>query len=31
VAGIATCCLGHGHPKLVKAVEEQIRTLHHVR
>lgn len=30
VAGIATCCLGHGHPGLVKAVTDQINTVHHV-
>lgn len=30
VAGIATCTLGHAHPALVKAVTEQIQTLHHV-
>ena len=30
VAGIATCTLGHAHPKLVKAVTDQISKLHHV-
>jgi acetylornithine/N-succinyldiaminopimelate aminotransferase len=30
VAGIATCTLGHAHPAMVKAVTEQIQTLHHV-
>ncbi|XGW00578.1 MAG: aspartate aminotransferase family protein [Leptolyngbya sp. BL-A-14] len=30
VAGIATCTLGHAHPVMVKAVTEQIQTLHHV-
>jgi acetylornithine aminotransferase len=30
VAGIATCTLGHAHPILVKAVNKQIQTLHHV-
>lgn len=30
VAGIATCTLGHAHPKLVAAVTHQISTLHHV-
>lgn len=30
VAGIATCTLGHAHPVLIKAVTEQIKTLHHV-
>lgn len=30
VAGIATCTLGHAHPAIVKAVTEQIQTLHHV-
>lgn len=30
VAGIATCTLGHAHPVLVKAVNEQIQKLHHV-
>lgn len=30
VAGIATCCLGHGDPRLVKAVSEQIQKVHHV-
>lgn len=30
VAGIATCCLGHNHPKLTKAVTDQMSTLHHV-
>lgn len=30
VAGIATCTLGHAHPALIEAVEEQIKKLHHV-
>ncbi|MCS6782710.1 MAG: aspartate aminotransferase family protein [Gloeomargarita sp. SKYBB_i_bin120] len=30
VAGIATCSLGHAHPRLVQAVSDQIRQLHHV-
>ena len=30
VAGIATCTLGHAHPALIKAVNEQITKLHHV-
>ncbi|MCU0545570.1 MAG: aspartate aminotransferase family protein [Oscillatoriaceae cyanobacterium Prado104] len=30
VAGIATCTLGHAHPALIKAVTQQIQTLHHV-
>lgn len=30
VAGIATCTLGHAHPKLIEAVTEQIQKLHHV-
>ena len=30
VAGISTCCLGHAHIGLVAAVEEQIKTVHHV-
>jgi acetylornithine/N-succinyldiaminopimelate aminotransferase len=30
VAGIATCTLGHAHPAMVKAVTQQIQTLHHV-
>ncbi|MGB3616223.1 MAG: aspartate aminotransferase family protein [Elainellaceae cyanobacterium] len=30
VAGIATCTLGHAHPAMVKAVTQQIKTLHHV-
>ncbi|MBD2149302.1 aspartate aminotransferase family protein [Pseudanabaena sp. FACHB-1277] len=29
VAGIATCTLGHAHPAMVKAVTDQINTLHH--
>ena len=29
VAGIATCTLGHAHPAMVKAVTDQIQTLHH--
>lgn len=30
VAGIATCTLGHQNPEMIKAVTEQIKTLHHV-
>ena len=30
VAGIATCTLGHAHPVMVEAVNQQIRKLHHV-
>jgi acetylornithine aminotransferase len=30
VAGIATCTLGHAHPLLIKAVTDQVQTLHHV-
>jgi acetylornithine/N-succinyldiaminopimelate aminotransferase len=30
VAGIATCTLGHAHPAMVAAVNQQIQTLHHV-
>ncbi|MDA0269350.1 MAG: aspartate aminotransferase family protein [Cyanobacteria bacterium] len=30
VAGIATCTLGHSHPRMVTAVTMQIQTLHHV-
>jgi acetylornithine/N-succinyldiaminopimelate aminotransferase len=30
VAGIATCTLGHAHPVMVKAVTQQMQTLHHV-
>ncbi|MEN9208108.1 MAG: aspartate aminotransferase family protein [Gloeomargarita sp. GMQP_bins_120] len=30
VAGIATCTLGHAHPRLVQAISEQIQQLHHV-
>lgn len=30
VAGIATCTLGHAHPKMIEAVTAQIKTLHHV-
>ncbi len=30
VAGISTCCLGHAHKGLVKAVEKQIKSVHHV-
>jgi len=29
LAGIAVCSLGHCHPKLVKAISEQARTLIH--
>eukprot|EP00871_Galdieria_phlegrea_P003750 jgi/Galph1/4376/GphlegSOOS_G3088.1 len=30
VAGIATCSLGHNHPKLVEAVTTQISKIHHI-
>jgi len=30
VAGIATCTLGHAHPKMIEAATEQIKKLHHV-
>lgn len=30
VAGIATCTLGHAHPAMVAAVNQQIQRLHHV-
>lgn len=30
VAGIATCCLGHGDARLARAVAEQIGRVHHV-
>jgi acetylornithine aminotransferase len=30
VAGIATCTLGHAHPAMIEAVNQQIQTLHHV-
>ncbi|MEN9218524.1 MAG: aspartate aminotransferase family protein [Gloeomargarita sp. DG_2_bins_126] len=30
VAGIATCALGHAHPRLVQAVSDQMQQLHHV-
>ena len=30
VAGIATCTLGHAHPKMVAAAAEQMKKLHHV-
>lgn len=30
VAGIATCTLGHAHPKMIEAATEQIQKLHHV-
>jgi len=29
-AGISTCCLGHGHPKLAEAVAQQMSSVHHV-
>ena len=29
-AGISTCCLGHADARLIKAVSEQIRRVHHV-
>ena len=28
-AGIATCCLGHAHPSLIKAISDQMNKLHH--
>jgi 4-aminobutyrate aminotransferase-like enzyme len=28
-SGIATCCLGHSHPALKKAVSEQMERVHH--
>ena len=28
-AGIATCCLGHSHPALKKAVNDQMDKVHH--
>lgn len=30
VAGIATCCLGHGDARLTKAVADQMAAVHHV-
>jgi acetylornithine aminotransferase len=30
VAGIATCTLGHAHPAMIEAVNQQIKSLHHV-
>lgn len=30
VAGIATCTLGHAHPKMIEAATEQMKRLHHV-
>lgn len=30
VAGIATCTLGHAHPRLVAALNDQMQQLHHV-
>jgi len=30
VAGIATCSLGHAHPRLIQAMNDQIQQLHHV-
>lgn len=30
VAGIATCTLGHAHPIMIEAVNQQIQKLHHV-
>lgn len=30
VAGIATCTLGHAHPRLIETVTQQIQRLHHV-
>ena len=29
-AGISTCCLGHANPRLIKAVDDQMRQVHHV-
>jgi acetylornithine aminotransferase len=29
-AGISTCCLGHANERLIKAVDEQMRRVHHV-
>ena len=29
-AGISTCCLGHANERLITAVEQQIRKVHHV-
>ena len=28
-SGIATCCLGHAHPEMVKAVSDQMGRVHH--
>ena len=30
VAGISTCCLGHGDQRLVDAITKQIQQVHHV-
>jgi acetylornithine aminotransferase len=30
VSGIATCALGHAHPKLISAITKQMETCHHV-
>jgi acetylornithine/N-succinyldiaminopimelate aminotransferase len=30
VAGIATCTLGHSHPRVVTAITQQAQTLQHV-
>lgn len=30
VSGIATCALGHAHPKLTEAIDNQMKTVHHV-
>lgn len=30
VAGISTCCLGHGDERLTQAITSQIAKLHHV-
>ena len=30
VAGIATCTLGHSHPKIIEAVTQQIQKIQHV-
>ena len=30
VAGIATCTLGHAHPAMIDAVNQQIQKLHHI-
>lgn len=30
MSGIATCALGHAHPKLTEAIDNQMKTVHHV-